>query len=182
MTRILVSCAILGALLLPAAALARSHGRAEPAFLVVRGASGDGGVNGHAVVTLVVHGFVLGRVSQEARVDIYQLPSPRPGQGGPQVSPGEVSTKSTKWRGRGRTFTGKEYNGSGFRFRAMGGYYRVVVRGSGIYLFAGGHGNVTLHGSSFASHADGKYAIDGRRPLSLPTAALKRQLGGGSRR
>jgi hypothetical protein len=174
MTRILVSCAILGALLLPAAALARVHGHAKPGFLVVRGASGDGGVNGHAVVTLVVHGFVLGSVSQEARVDIYQAPSAA-GQGGPSVSSGDVSTKTKKWR----TFTGKEYNGSSFRFRAMGGYYRVVVRGSGVYLFAGGHGNVTLQGSSFAPHADGKYSVDGGVFRSLPMKPLKREIGRG---
>ena len=38
--------------------------------------------------------------------------------------------------------------GSNFRFRAMGGLYRVVVRGTGVYLFAGGtHGHVTVQGS-----------------------------------
>jgi len=172
MRRILLSCSVFAVLLLPAAASARAHAR--PGYLVVHKASGNGGVNGHAVVTVVVHGFVLGSVSQEARVDIYQAP-PSVGQGGPAVAGGDVSTKAKKWRG----FSGKEYSGSGFRFRAMGGYYRVVVRGSGIYLFAGGHGNVTLQGSSFAPRADGTYSVDGRPFRSLPTRMLNRKIGRG---
>ena len=75
--------------------------------------------------------------------------------------------------------TGVTYRGTGFRFRAVGGYYRVVVRGSGVYLFAGGVGNVKLQGSSFDRQGDGTYAIDGKRARSLPTKILKRQIGGG---
>ena len=52
--------------------------------------------------------------------------------------------------------------------RATGGTYRVVVRGSGVYLFAGGNGNVTLRGSSVYPRADGTYSVDGRTPRSLP--------------
>jgi hypothetical protein len=176
MKRILLTLAVLGALVLPAAALARVDGRAKPGFLVVRQARGDGGVNGHAVVTVVVHGFVMGRVSQEARVDIYQAPSP--GSQGPQAAAGpagDVSKRAVKWR----TFAGTEFSGSGFRFYAPAGYYRVVVRGSGIYLFTGGHGNVTLHGSSFAPRADGTFSVDGRAFRSLPTRILNRKIGRG---
>ena len=75
MRRILLSCATLAVLMLPAAASAGARGHAG--FLVVQRASGDGAVHGRPVVTLVVQGFVLGRVPQgaEARVDIYHLPS-----------------------------------------------------------------------------------------------------------
>ena len=178
MRRFLLSCAILAALMLPAVAIARAHGSGKPGFLVVREARGDGGVNGHAVVTLVVHGFVLGSVKpqNEARVDIYQAPSP--GSQGPQDAigrAGDVSKHAVKYR----TFGGTEFNGSGFRFYAPDGYYRVVVRGSGVYLFAGGHGNVWLHGSSFDPRTDGTYAVDGRTARSLPTRSLNRKIGGG---
>ena len=176
MRRILLSCAVLAVLTLPAAASAGAHGHAGPGFLVAREASGDGGVNGHAIVTLVVHGFVLGSVKQhaEARVDIYQLPSIR-GQGTPQAVGSDVIRGSRKWHG----FVGHEFSGPGFRFAAIGGYYRVVVRGSGVYLFAGGHGNVTIRGSSSNPRADGTYSIDGRPFRSLPTRVLKRRIGGG---
>lgn len=175
MRRILVSCAVLAVLTLPAAATARAPGAAKPGFLVVSRAVGDGGVNGRPVVTLVVKGFVLGRVSQEARVEITQLPSVG-GQGAPQVVGADVSARAIKWRGR---FNGKEYSGSNFRFRALGGLYRIVVRGSGVYLFAGGHGHVTLRGSSAYPQADGRYSVDAGAFRSLPKRPVTRTIGGG---
>ena len=63
---------------------------------------------------------------------------------------------------------GKVFSGSNFRFRAIGGCYRVVVRGFGVYLFAGGHGHVTLRGSSVNPRADGWYSVDGKQ---VPLAA-----------
>jgi hypothetical protein len=174
MRRILLSCAVLVLLILPAATAAPATASSKPGFLVVRNAAGDGGVHGRPVATVVVQGFVLGRLSQEARVDVYQLPSAA-GQGAPQVAGADVSTSAIKWHG----FTGKEYSGSNFRFRAMGGFYRVVVRGSGIYLFAGGHGHVALRGSSHYPLADGTYSVSGGRFRSLPARLVTRKIGGG---
>jgi hypothetical protein len=88
----------------------------------------------------------------------------------------DVSSTDIKYRGR---FSGKAYNGSNFRFRAQGGTYRVVVRGSGVYLFAGGQGHVTVQGSSVYRHADGKYSVDAGRFSSLPERPVTRKLGGG---
>lgn len=172
MRRILLSCAILAALTLPVAASAGSTARQSHGFLVVRKAAGDGGIYGRPVVTVVVvNGFVLGRVTQEARVDVYQLPTPA-GEGAPQAA-GDVTTTAVRFHG----FTGKEYSGSGFRFFAPGGAYRVVVRGAGVYLFAGGRGTVTVQGSSVYPRSDGAYSIDGRRFRSLPTESLTRRIG-----
>jgi hypothetical protein len=175
MRPILLSCALFAALAFPVAAATGAPTQARPGYLVVRQAAGDGGVNGHAVVTVVVHGFVLGSVSpqDEAKIDIYQLPSPG-GEGAPLTTPG-VTRQDIRWRGH----SGHEFNGSGFRFRATGGYYRVVVRGSGVYLFVGGSGNVTLHGSSFQPRQDGTYSIDGGRFRTLPTRSVTRQIGRG---
>ncbi len=172
MRRLILTCALLAGLSLPAVAAARAHTEAKPGYAVVRNAAGDGGVNGHAIVTVVVHGFVLGSVSSQgqARVDIYQLA----GEAAPQTTP-NVSKTSVKWNGR----PGHEFNGNGFRFRATGGYYRVVVRGSGVYLYVGGQGTITVHGSSFNKKSDGKYAIDGGIFRSLPAKRLTRQLGQG---
>jgi hypothetical protein len=177
MRRILLICASAGVLTLPAGAAAGARGHAEPGFLVVRKAADDGGIYGQPVVTVVVEGFVLGRISPrtEARVDVFQLPSAA-GGGAPQAAPApDVSHRAVRWR----SFTGVEYSGSGFRFRAMGGFYRVVVHGSGVYLFAGGHGSVWLRGSSVYRRADGTYSIDGRSPRSLPANRLKREIGRG---
>jgi hypothetical protein len=172
MRRILLSCALIAVLALSIAASAGAGRRASPGFLVVRKAVGDGGIYGHPVVTVVVEGFVLGRVTQEARVDIYHLPTPA-GEGAPQAAGPDVSSSGVRWH----SFAGREYRGSGFRFRAMGGAYRVVIRGSGVYLFAGGHGTVTLHGSSVYPGSDGAYSVDGRRFRSLPPQPLNRKFG-----
>jgi hypothetical protein len=172
MRRILLSCALLGTFALPAVAGARSSAPAKPGYLVVRKAAGDGGVNGRPVVTVVVRGFVLGRVSQEGRVGVYYLPSKNAG-GTPQVQQGaDVSTSARRWHG----LPGKVFSGSNFRFRAMGGFYRVVVRGSGIYLFAGGHGHVTLRGSSVKSRA--AYSVNGSAFRPLPQGPVQRKIGG----
>ena len=168
MRRILVSCAVVGVLALPAAAIARSSASAKPGYVVIRKAVGNGGVNGPPVVTLVVRGFVLGRVAQEGQVEIRHLPTVS-GQGSPEATPG-VSTTRIHW--------GKRFTGSNFRFRAMGGQYKVVIRGTGVYLFAGGRGTVTVQGSSYV-HPDGKYSVNGGRTRSLPKRPVTRKIGGG---
>ena len=172
MRRLLLSSALLAGLLLPAAAVARARAEAKPGYAVVRNAAGDGGANGHPIVTAVVHGFVLGSVSSQgqSKVDIYQLP----GEATPQTT-ANVRTTSVRWRGR----RGHEYSGTGFRFRAAGGYYRVVVRGSGIYLYVGGQGTITVHGSSFNKKNDGTYSIDGGKFRSLPAKPMTHRLGQG---
>lgn len=180
MRRILLICALLALLALPAAGVARGAAPAKPGYVVVRKASGDGGVNGRPVATVVVQGFLLGRISQEARVDVYQLPSAA-GQGAVQVKGTDLSTNAITWRGFAgkHSLTGKEYTGSNLRFRAIGGYYRVVVRGSGVYLYAGGQGYVTLRGSRFHPKADGKFSVNRSAFRSLPAKALTWKLGGG---
>jgi hypothetical protein len=175
MRRFLLSCAAATLLLLPSAASAGARGAPVAGYLVVQKAAGDGGVHGHAVVTLVVQGFVLGRVSPrgQGRVDIYQLPSATD-KGTPQAV-GDVLRSPVRWRGH----KGTEYRGSGFRFRAIDGAYRVVVRGAGVYLFAGGTGTAVLRGSSVYKRSDGNYSVDGEPSQSMPTIPLARAIGKG---
>jgi hypothetical protein len=174
MRRILLILAGAALLALSAAALAGAAGKARHGFLVVRKAQGDGGLYGPPVVTVVVQGFVLGRATHEARVDVYHLPSAA-GGGIPQAVGPDVLHTTVHWR----RFTGTRYSGSGFRFRAIGGTYRIVIRGSGVNLFAGGHGTVTLHGSSVYRASDGRYSVDGRAFRSLPAAPLTLPIGKG---
>ncbi len=174
MRRILLSLAGVALLALPAATSAGAAASGKPGFLVVRNAQGDGGLNGAPVATVVVQGFVLGRASHEARIDVYHLPSAA-GGGGPHAVGADVSTQVVRWR----KFTGVEYTGSTFRFRAIGGAYRVVVRGSGVSLFGGGHGIVTLLGSSVYPRHDGTYSIGGGRFRSLPAKPVTLRIGSG---
>jgi hypothetical protein len=176
MRRILLSCATVAVLMLPAATAAGARTKPAPGFLVVQKATGDGGVHGSPVVTLVIQGFVLGRVPQgaEARIAIYHLPSAT-GEGKPQAVGADVSQRPLRWRGH----PGTEYRGSGFRFHAIDGAYRVVVRGARVYLFAGGNGSAQLRGSRLYKRSDGKYSVDGEPPNSMPTIPLIRQIGKG---
>jgi hypothetical protein len=171
---ILLSWVSLAALTLTAAGAAGVRGQSAPqSLLVVQKAVGT---HGRPVVTLIVEGFVLGRISpqSEAQVEIIQLPT-RNGAGAPNYAGGDVRHQPVRWR----SYQGVEYSGSGFRFSAINGAYRVVVRGSGVYLFAGGHGSVKLRGSSFSPRRDGTYSIDGSTPRSLPTRLVTRMIGGG---
>jgi hypothetical protein len=172
MRRILLTLASVSVLAVPAAASARAHAGVKPGFLVVRNASTDGGVTGSAVVTVALDGFVLGRVSQEGSVQIFHLAASA-GGGQPQAAGVDVSHRTVTWHG----VPGTEFSGSGFRFRAVGGVYRVVIRGSGVYVFAGGHGRFTLHGSTAYPTRDGTYSLDGQHALSLPSGDLTRSLG-----
>jgi hypothetical protein len=176
MRRILLSCATVAVLVLPAAASAGASAKPAAGFLVVQKATGDGGVHGLPVVTLVVQGFVLGRVPQgaEARIAIYHLPSAT-GEGKPQAVGADVSQHPLRWRGH----PGTEFSGSGFRFHAIDGAYRVVVRGARVYIFAGGNGSVQLRGSKLYPRTDGKYSVDGEPPNSMPTIPLIRPIGRG---
>ena len=177
MRRILVSCGLVALLALPAAVAANAPApaQAKAGYLVVRGALDDRGANGRPAATLIVKGFVLGRISQEARIEIIQLPSAG-SQAAAQVKGTDLSTTAIRWHG----FTGREYSGSNLRFRVVsGGYFRFVVRGAGIYLFAGGTGHVWLRGSSVYKRADGTYSLNDSAPRSMPTARMKLKIGGG---
>jgi hypothetical protein len=173
MRRILLMLGCLAVLALPAAAAARAHTSAKSGFLVVRNGATDGGLRGPAVVTVALDGFVLGRVSQEGAVQIFHLASHANAGGTPQAAGIDVSRRAVSWHG----VSGTEFSGSGFRFRAVGGVYRVVIHGSGVFVYAAGHGRVTLHGSTSYPTRDGTYSLDGQAPRSLPSGELTRGIG-----
>jgi hypothetical protein len=176
MGRMLLLLAGLAVLALPAAAAARPQAHvATPGFLVVHNAATDGGVDGKPVATVVVRGFVLGHIAQQGAVRFYNLASGA-GSNAPVVTGAEVSRTRRPFHCC-HGLAGAEYRGSDFRFRVVGPAWRVVVYGSGISLFAGGIGSVSLHGSVFAPRADGHYSFDGGRFVSLPSGVVKGSLG-----
>ena len=176
MQRILLLLAGVVFLALPAAATARLEKHpAPPGFLVVRNASADGGVAGDPVVTVVVRGFVLGHIAQEGAVELYRVS----GSATAQAGGAEVSRDRVKYRTvDGTKLDGTKFSGSGFRFRAVGGVWRVVVYGSGVSLYAGGEGRVvSLHGSVAYPDADGNYSLNGGPFASLPSGTVTGRLG-----
>ena len=174
MRRILLSCTVLAMLAASVAAVSRASTTAKSGYLVVKRARNDGGVKGKPVVTVVVRGFVLGRISQEAAVEMYHL-APASGAGAPQVKGSDVYNSPARWHG----LSGRRYSGSSFRFRAPGGLYRIVVRGSGVYIYAGGRGTVWVQGSSANPRTDGEYSVNGGTFRSLPPNRVKHKIGRG---
>jgi hypothetical protein len=171
---------VIGVVLLAAAGSAAAAVLAPSAgdgTLVVRNAdNGDGIASGaRAVVTLVIHGFVIGQVADQGRIQIYDLDPTD--QSEPEVtgalSHSDVSRTIHTPNGP-VTQTGTQWTGTGFRFRAVDGTFRVVIWGSGVYLFASGdQGQVWFNGQQDPRIPDGGYSLNGDDWRSLPIAGTK---------
>jgi len=171
MRGILLLCASAAVLALPAAAAARAHASSSPpGFLVVRDGKTDRGISGRPVATVVVKGFVIGRIAVEGAVEVYRLS----GVVAPQAAGPDITRSTVTYHG----VPGIRFSGSGFRFRAVSGVWRVVVYGAGVSLYAGGEGRkVTLHGSTAYPTKDGTYSLDGGRFVSLPAGSFRGRFG-----
>ena len=173
MRRLVVTCALLLAV---AAPLSAAAARRAPVggTLVVRGAdNGEGTLPGaRPVATLVIDGFVIGRISGLGRIEIYDLGADT--AEAPEVS-GALWHRDKTLKVRDLQLNGTAWGGTGLRFRAVNGAFRVVIWGSGVYLFASGRGMVTLTGQAEAPLADGQYSLNGGDFHSIPVE-LTRQI------
>lgn len=175
MRRLALVPVLLLALALPAGALALRGGGGDGWLVVQNGDNGDGiataahPYDARPVVTLVItKGFVIGHVSNEGRIAIYDLNASD--KNAPEV------TGASRVRDLSlpkSTADGTMWAGTDFRFRAVDGSYRVVIWGSGVYVFAGGQGTVTLTGSRDTPRQDGKYSLNGGAFVSIPVLAQK---------
>jgi hypothetical protein len=153
--RRLLTFAMLAALALPAASAARTQS-ASDGTLSVR--------DGRGTITISGRGGVIGSFAQ-GRVTISD---PVDGDGtGPIVSgddfpPIEKNDTTTTWRG------------TKVRFRIIGGYFRIVVKGRGINLSLVGKGSVTLDGAG--TEDDGSYSVNGADYVAIPEFSLPFQL------
>jgi hypothetical protein len=141
--------------------------------LVVQNAdNGDGIAPGaRPVVTLVIHGFVIGQVAEQGRIQIYDLDPTD--QSGPEVT-GALSSRTVRTQAGTQTQTGTQWAGTGFRFRAVDGTYRVVIWGSGVYLFASGDkGQVWFTGQQDPRVPDGRFSLNGGDWRSLPIVGTR---------
>jgi hypothetical protein len=166
MRRNVVICAFLVALAVPAAALAMAQSPGDGTLVIQNGSA----PRGTPVVTLVIHGAAIGQISGSG---IIVIDDPTPGEDAtPEVTGAnwhrDVGTAgtATMWRGTGGA-------GSDFRFRAVGGTYKITIYGSGINLVASGHGTVVLAGSADMPTRDGYYSLNGRDFQSLPASPSK---------
>jgi hypothetical protein len=171
MRRLVVLSVSLALLVVPAAALAELQHSGDGTLVVRNADNGDGADPGaRPVVTLVIHGSVVGQVGGLGRIAIYNLDPAATsdvsvsGTAGSAVWHKDISTIATVW------------GGTGFRFRAVGGTFRVVIRGSDVDLFAIGYGNATLTGQPDTPSGDGQYSLNGKDFQSIPLE-LSRPVG-----
>ncbi|MBV8065978.1 MAG: hypothetical protein JOY72_04025 [Actinobacteria bacterium] len=152
----------LGALALPAAALAL-HQAAGDGTLVVKSGSAPASV---AVIHLVINGTAIGHVSSGSPDQPDTVVIDDPNQTG---DIGASATNNAPYLTRKQVSdTETKFVGSDFRFRAAAGVYQIWIYGSGVDLFAVGKGNVVLQGQSDQTVPDGKYAFNGGTWHSLP--------------
>jgi hypothetical protein len=159
--RPVVICAALAAFFVPAAALAATQTWGD-GTLVVKNGSAPLGV---PVVTLVIHGAAIGEVSGGAAKIV--IDDANIGDGlDPEVT-------GADWhRDRGTTATA--WGGTDFRFRAVGGTYKITIYGSDVDLVASGYGTVVLTGTTDAQPGhDGVFSLNGRDFQSLPATPTK---------
>jgi len=149
----------------------------------VAGGSDDGTLsvkNGIGRVFMNINGSAVGRLGGNGFVKVTD-PNPNDGEGFDFTGCDFVRDTSTS------TSVCRNNDGKGvLRFRAIGGNYRIVISGSGIFLSAVGHGYTTINGAGndpdIAGTFDGTYSLNDGPYKSLPdelhTFQLAAPLGG----
>jgi hypothetical protein len=164
MRRIVISLALLLGLAAPTAVLAARAAAADGTLVVKHGAAPADGPDKAPVVRLHITGSVIGQVNGIGKIIIDQAPkSPLPEVTGAAYSKDSSLSDTAKvWYG----------DLDGFKFRAVGGTYDIVIYGGDVNLVAVGTGSVVLTGE-LGSTTDGKYSLNGDDFKSLPGVATK---------
>jgi hypothetical protein len=150
MRRILLTFAVLVALLAPASSGARAR-TASDGTLSVQNARGKITIQGRGAV---IGSFMRGSVT---------INDPVEGDGtGPNVTGDDWSKE------RSETMT--TWGGTRVRFRIIGGAFKVVVKARGINLSLVGKGMVTLEGAG--TENDGSYSANGEEYTPIPDFSL----------
>jgi len=152
MRRLLLVCAFVLALAVPAGAVAMPESAGD-GTLAVRNASGD---VGQVVVWLNVSGAVVGQVvSGKILIDDFSTSD--------AYAPVVTGAERQRDLPSGSTL----YAGQNIRLRAIGGHYRIRILGHGIDVNVVGQGTGRLTGSPFLT-SDGRYSVNGGPWVSMP--------------
>ena len=164
MRRIVVFLALFVGLATPGAVLAAKDGLNDGTLVVKHGSAPTDGPDKAPVVRLHVAGSVIGQVNGSGKIIIDQAPkSPLPEVTGAAYSKDSSLSDTAKvWYG----------DLDGFKFRAVGGTYDIVIYGGDVNLVAVGTGTVVLTGE-VGSATDGKYSLNGDDFKSLPGVSTK---------
>ena len=171
MRRIALMLGLFSALAVPAAAVAGLGAPGDGSLVVQKGQAPYGTGLNIPVVQLTITGSVIGQVSGTGKLVIDAGPN-ADATAEPQVTgaglPGDTL----------RSPTAQVWKGAGFKFRAVGGTYTVLVYGTGVNLVAVGTGTVRLAGQPDTPSGDGRYSLNGGDYVSLPGIQTdKRSIG-----
>jgi hypothetical protein len=144
--RRLLTFALLAGLALPSAALARPTGITD-GTLSVQGGDGK--------IVIAGRGGIIGSFAKGA----VTISDPVDGDGTGPIVTGDDWSKD-------RSDTTTTWGGKGVRFRIIGGFFRIVVKGRGINLSFVGKGNVTITGAGTLD--DGSYSVNGGDYSAIP--------------
>ena len=154
MRRLLTFAVLASALALPVGAAARERG-ANDGTLSIK--------DGRGVFTIQGRGGVIGSFAKGSVL----INDPVDGDGtGPIVTGDEWS--------KDKTDTATQWGGTRVRFRIIGGYFKVVVKGRGVNLSFVGKGSVILNGAG--TDDDGSYSVNGSDFNLIPAFPLPFQL------
>jgi hypothetical protein len=168
MRRIILLVAFFGAVATPAAGLASASATGDSTLVVFNGTApftpGDL-KSSTPVVQLTITGSVIGQVRGQGEIIIDGgAKSPAPEVTGAGL-PHDVKSSDTAQAWIGGL--------DGFRFRAVGGAYTIVVYGAKVSLTAVGTGTVVLAGTPNVAVGDGRYSLNGDDFKSLPGTPTK---------
>jgi hypothetical protein len=152
MRRLLVPLLLL-ATAVPAAASAERTAPGPDGTLAVR--------DGRGKVQTTVKGSLIGRLANGS-ITIEELAPDD------DTEPVVRGYRTFKW---GRNGNVRTYTGKNVRFRLIGGRYRVVFNGKGLFFSLVGKGRVTLDGNGSVENGvfyDGFYSLNGTEEESLP--------------
>src|SRR5947209_18903069 len=126
-------------LAVPAAALAAKDAPNDGTLVVLNGQAPDSGPDKAPVVSLKITGSVIGQLTGQGKIII---------DGGAKSPPAEVTGQGITRKDSAISATANVWTGGpdGFKFRAVGGTYTVLIYGTGVNLVAVGAGSVQLAG------------------------------------
>jgi hypothetical protein len=177
MRRIALFSLAIAALAAPAAGLAATSSAADDGVLVVKNAQAPyfplNIAKSTPVVQLKITGSVIGQVTDGGYIVIDPGPNPA---NPPEVTGAGQAAQSSK------SDTAQVWNSpnSGFKFRAVGGKFTILIYGSTVNLVAVGTGSVVLAGMPDTPHGDGRYSINGNDFISMPGQPVKQLIAGAS--
>ena len=161
----------LAGLAVPAAALAAKDAPGDGTLVVINGQAPDSGPDKAPVVSLKITGSVIGQLTGQGKIIV---------DGGAKSLPAEVTGPGVTRKDSAISDTATVWSGGpdGFKFRAVGGTYTILIYGTGVNLVAVGTGFVQLAGMPDWGKGDGRFSLNGDPFRSLPGTPTTRLLIG----